>query len=257
MKEQPMRQFYLHSRKGIVYVQFVDPVTKKCLTSRSTRRTSRDEALLVVYEWLTNGIPKKQLKKPRSLNEELTLDQILAGLKTIPLTTDDVSKIERVLLGQGLITAIIRKNSYTDQNFVDFLKNFWNYDTSPYVEEKLSHKLYVGKEHIEKASRRVELYWSEYFQGVALGEVSREMLNKFSIYLSKKHSHLSSGTLRNIFQIGVRALRWAYANEYIEADPTTYLMGYSLQQKDRGVLSPQEAVELFSYEWRDYRRAIS
>jgi hypothetical protein len=136
-----MRQFYLHTRKGgIIYVQFVDQATRKCLPALSTRKTNRDEALIVVYDWLKNGIPKKELSKPRPVTEEVTVTHVIEALKKIPLTSQDVSKIEVVLKEQGLILAIVQKNSFGSQLFVDFLDKFWDYDRSPYVEEKLSHK---------------------------------------------------------------------------------------------------------------------
>jgi hypothetical protein len=72
-----MRPFYLHPRNGIIYAQFVDPQTKKLLPARSTKKTSRDEALLVVYDWLKNGIPQKKNTPPREIKEKLTVAQIL------------------------------------------------------------------------------------------------------------------------------------------------------------------------------------
>jgi integrase len=231
----------------------VDPATKKCLTSHSTRKKSRDEALLVVYDWLKNGIPKKQPREKMPLKEELTVEQTLDSLKTSTLTGQDVSRIEKILKNQGLITMIVQKNSPSPQGSIEFLKNFWTYETSPYAEEKLSHKINIGKTYVILSYERVKLYWEEYFQGVTLGEVSRKMIGEFSSYLSQNYSSLASNTLKGIIKVGVTALRWAFANEYIPADPTIRLPEYSSKQKDRGVLNPKEAMELFRQEWKDYR----
>jgi integrase len=148
---------------------------------------------------------------------------------------------------------IVQKGSASSQGFIEFLKNFWTYDTSPYVEEKLSHKITIGKSRVILAYERVKLYWEKYFQDVSLGEVSRKMIGEFSSYLSQNYISLSPNTLKNIVGVGVKALRWAFVNEYIPADPTISLPEYSSKQKDRGVLSPQEAMELFRQEWKDYR----
>jgi hypothetical protein len=230
----------------------VDPVTKKCLTSHSTRKKSRDEALFVVYDWLKNGIPQKQPREKMPLKEELTVEQILDSLKTSTLTGKDVSRIEKNLKDQGLITMIVQKGSPSSQDFIEFLKNFWTYDTSPYVEEKLSHKITIGKSRMILAYERMKLYWEKYFQGVSLGEVSRKMIGEFSSYLSQNYSSLSPNTLKNIVAVRVKALRWAFVNEYIPADPTISLPEYSSKQKDREVLSPKEAMELFRQEWKKY-----
>jgi integrase len=256
MKEQPIRQFYLHSRNGIIYVQFVDPETKKCLTPKSTGKTNRDEAMLIVYEWLKNGVPKKHLEQPRPVKEEISLDQAMTALKNTPLTKEDVSKIEKILQNQGLITMIVQKNSSVSQDFMAFLRNFWTYESSPYVEERLSHKIHIGRKHVKLYHERAEIYWAPYFKGMSLGEITRKHLIDFSSHISKTYSALSPCTLRLILYTGTKALRWAYANEYIPINPATNLPEYSSKQKERGVLSPKEAIEIFRMEWTDRRSYI-
>jgi integrase len=248
-KERPMRQFYLHPRNGIIYVQFVDQKAKKCLPALSTKKTNRDEALIVVYDWLKNGVPKRESKTARQVDEEMTVAQILRGLKNSELTNGDVSKIEKILQDQGLITLIVQKNSLGSQLFTDFLEKFWDYDRSPYVEERKSHKINITRAYLAIFHGLVKNYWLDYFKGYAIEEITRKKLTDFSNHISASHSHLSSQTLRQILKAGKIALRWAYANEYISIDPTKYMVPYSSQQKNRGVLSPNEAAELFSLKW--------
>jgi len=52
-----MRRFSLYKRQKIYYVQFFNSETKKYLSGKSTGKIIRDEALLVVNEWLQNGVP--------------------------------------------------------------------------------------------------------------------------------------------------------------------------------------------------------
>lgn len=76
-----MRQFYLHARKGIFYVQFVNQEAKKCLPARSTGKSNRDEALIVVAGWLKDGIPERRFapasKQSRPVAEKLSVAQVL------------------------------------------------------------------------------------------------------------------------------------------------------------------------------------
>ncbi|MDR3192408.1 MAG: hypothetical protein LBT87_05030, partial [Treponema sp.] len=68
-----MRQFSFYQRAGIYYVRFCDPTSKKRLPGRSTGKNNRDEALLVVHQWLEKGLPPpatasypdKQTLKPK------------------------------------------------------------------------------------------------------------------------------------------------------------------------------------------------
>jgi hypothetical protein len=76
-----MRQFYLHRRNGIFYVQFTDPNTRKLSTAKSTGKTTRDEALLAAHEWFLKGsIPQKKELPDKSL---MTVD-LLTGLRSPP-----------------------------------------------------------------------------------------------------------------------------------------------------------------------------
>jgi integrase len=234
-----------------MYVQFVDSRTKKCLPALSTRKTNRDEALLVVYEWLQNGIPQKRKgeKGVRSVQEKLSLAQILYGLKTVSLKHEDILKIEKILQDQGLIVKIIQKSSASPTIFIDFLLEFWDYDKSPYIKEKLALKSRMGRGRANIMTARVKKYWAPYFKNMLLEEVGRTQIREFSKYLFSEHSNLSPSTLQAVFFSGIQALRWAYANEYIMEDVTKYRPSFSAKHKERGVLSPEEATKLFSMEW--------
>jgi hypothetical protein len=218
----------------------------------STRKTNRDEALIVVYDCLKNGIPKKELSKPRAVTEEVTVTHVLDALKSIPLTSQDVSRIEAVLKEQGLILAVIQKNSFASQLIVDFLDKFWDYDRSPYVEKKLSHKKKITRGYVSLSHSRVGSYWKPYFEGCVLEGITRKNLKDFAVHIAKTNNRLSSHTLKHILRVGVYALKWAYANEYISSDPTIGVFNeYAGSKKKRGILTPEEAAELFSLSWKD------
>ncbi|GHT59614.1 hypothetical protein FACS1894109_15870 [Spirochaetia bacterium] len=91
-----MRQFYLHARKGIFYVQFVNQETKKCLPARSTGKGNRDEALIVVAGWLKDGIPERRFvlasKPSRLVAEKLSVAQVLSELKNAELDFQDIPR---------------------------------------------------------------------------------------------------------------------------------------------------------------------
>ena len=255
-----MRQYYLHTRNRIFYVQFTDPATQKRLPAISTGKSNRDDAVMVVALWLKDGIPQRQAKledKPhRTLETLINTNQLFFALKQIELTAQDVIKIEKILKDRGLVETIVRKSSKEAESVIDYLKRFWDYDQSPYIADKHSHGVKLGKTYAKCCFLRVNLYWVPYFQGKKIGEVTRQGLKDFSIAIAKKHPNLSPMTLRQIMLVGVTAFRWAFANELIPADPTMGLTGYSTKPKKRGVLSPQEAADLFKLEWKDKRSML-
>jgi hypothetical protein len=70
-KEFVVRQYYLHTRNRIFYVQFTDPATQKRLPTISTGKSNRDDAVMVVALWLKDGIPQRQAKLEDKPNRTL------------------------------------------------------------------------------------------------------------------------------------------------------------------------------------------
>jgi hypothetical protein len=247
------KQVYLYPRNGIYQAQFVDPVTKKCLTACSTGKKKRDEALVIVYDWISKGIPQKQPKTvPRPVDEALSIAQVLSELKQADISSQDVQKIEKILQDKGLIP-LIRKDTPQAELLEDYLTRFWDYEKSPYVEEKHSHRLNITRKHTQESLERVNRYWAPYFKGKTIIEITRQDIKDFSLDVAKKKPNLSPLTLKQILRVGVTALRWAYANELIPADPTIRLPAYSSKTRKRGVLTPKEAMTLFRLDWKDER----
>jgi integrase len=256
-----VRQYYLHTRpvsrtRRVFYVQFTDPATQKRLPAISTGKENRDDALIVVAGWLKEGIPQRQPVKreapsPRPLDAVISASQVFAVLKQADLTAQDVVKIEKILKGRGLAETIIKKGAKEAEPLIGYLRRFWDYDRSPYIADKRSHGVNLGKTYTRTCFERVNLYWVPHFESKKIGEITRQSLKDFSVAVARKHPKLSPATLRQIMLAGITALRWAFANELIPADPTIGLTGYSTKGKKRGVLTPKEAEDLFRLEWKD------
>jgi hypothetical protein len=105
-------------------------------------------------------------------------------LKEADLGYQDLGKIEKILKEKGLVSVIVPKGTPESQLFEDYITGFWNYDRSPYVEEKLSHKLRIGKTHCKLSLERAKLHWIPFFKGKTLGEITRQDLKEFSKQLA-------------------------------------------------------------------------
>jgi hypothetical protein len=133
-----MRRYYLHARKGVYYAELVTPEGRR-LSARSTKKTTEDEALLVVADWLKNGVPTGRKGAPRPADVALGLDGVLRAIRKIDLNGNDAMRIVTALKDRGLVDVSATGRGEAAPLFPEFLLEFWNYEKSPYVREKQAH----------------------------------------------------------------------------------------------------------------------
>jgi integrase len=245
-----MRRYYLHTRHGIFYAELVSPEGYK-LTARSTGKSTRDEALLVVAEWLKNGVPAGRKRKIRPVDIVIGLDGILRAVRKLDLNGDDAARIVNALKDRNLVTAHDARPGEGSALFTGFLETFWDYAASPYVREKLAHGHSIGKRHCYECANRVRQHYRPAFEGRALGSITRQDLKKFS--MSLKDKGYSASSINKILVCGSTALSWAFREGLIPHDPTAGLIRFSGEIKKRGILTPQEAETVFNVPWKDKR----
>jgi hypothetical protein len=155
------------------------------MNARSTGKHTRDEAVLVVAEWLKNGLPGEsgQRVPPDAAAEAGTLIKLID--KT-DLTCDDAPRIVKHLKKRGLIDTPAVKPGKGSALFIQYLETFWDYEKSPYVEDKLAHGQNITKRHCYECPQRVKRYRAASFEGKKTSEITREDLKALSIALSKK-----------------------------------------------------------------------
>lgn len=249
-----MRRYYLHKRKnGILYAELVTPEGNK-LTARSTGTKDRDEALLVVAKWLESGIPTGRARKPRPLEAAAGIENILKAVKRSELTSDDALRIVQALKDKELIDIAAVGSGNGDVSFTEFLEKFWDFETSPYVREKLAHGQSMGKRHCYEMRSRFTKHWKPYFEGRKLNGITRHDLKSFSMSLAEKG--LAPATVNKIMTVGGACLSWAFREGLIPSDPTVGLINFSGKTKKPGILTPMEAQALFAAQWKDKRAYI-
>lgn len=256
--------YYLHKRKDVYYAELVTPDGYK-LSPKSTGKTTEKEALLVVSEWLTKGLPAKDGKSKKSFDSIIGLDGILKAIRKNDLDGVDAMKIVNELKKQKLIDVSIVKAGKGAKLFTDFLLEFWDYDTSPYVKEVKASGQNIHKAHCYDNARRVKQFFLDYFKDRPLYSITRQDLKDFSIFLAEKREkpekykgnfkeYLSASYRNSILLTAKTALKWAFNEELIPADPTAGIKKISGISKKRGILTESEAAKIFNeVEWDDYR----
>jgi len=171
----------------------------------------------------------------------------------------DLERITQALSSQGLVVNSIVQNKTqsiecTKTLLVPFLENFWTYETSPYVQDKLIHKQKIGKRHCYDSINRIA-YWKTFFGDEKfLEDVTTVDLKTFEKSLAD--NGLSTGTLNHIMIAGKTAFKWAVANKKLADDPCLGLTRYGKETKERNILTEDEVKKLFEVNWADERARV-
>jgi integrase len=260
-----MRRYYLRQRKGIFYAELVTPEGSR-LTAKSTGKTTEDEALLVVSKWLSEGIPKKGKEKP--VETVIGLSEILKSIRKTDLDCNDAMKIIEALKKKELVDFAVTKTGSGSKLFTEFLEEFWDWNSSTYVQERKTSGKTIGRRHCYEMLSRVHTYYMDYFANRSLDSITWQDIRDFSLFLSKKRKkpdnykgnfaeELSAAYRNKILIAGKTALKWAFAEELITTDPTARKVSCAGKKKKRGVLTPLEAETVFNeVQWTDKRSYV-
>jgi hypothetical protein len=259
-----MRRYYLHTRKGIYYAEIVTPQGNR-LSARSTKKTTEDEALLVVSKWLSEGIPKKGKEKP--VETLIGLSEILKGIRKTDLDGNDAMKIVETLKKKELIDVSVVKGGNGAVLFTEYLDQFWDYYSSPYVKAKKADNESIGKRHVYEMASRVHSFYFDYFKDRPLNSITKQDMTEFKLFLSEPRKKpdnykgkfaekLSAAYKNKILNAGLIALKYAHNEGLIAVNPAEgFKMAKGSSEKKR-VLSPIEAEAIFKTGWKDKRSYI-
>jgi integrase len=140
-------------------------------------------------------------------------------------------------------------------DFTSYLKNFWDYETSSYVKEKLRKNHGTHKNYTVGQGIVVEKYWLPFFKGRLLGSVTRRDIEDFIDDLSGKE--LSAGRKNTILKAGAIPLRWAFSKEIIEKDSIAGVTWFSGEAEERKILTPEVVEAVFKVDWADERAKLA
>lgn len=246
---------------GFYYVQPIDPITRRRLTAKSTGVRDEKEAFRVVARWEISGIPRKAPREVSTpVDAYVSVKKAISTLRETKLSMDDGKALTKILMDQGLLAGVTFADSPGAQPFVDFLESFWTYETSPFVKEKLAFSQRIGKTHCDESLAKVRRYYKPYFAKQLLSELTLKELKDFALGLCEPYEdeaggevELSFHTRNHILAVAKTALNWAERNKVISDNPAKALIKFSGVPKARGILTLEEAQQLFALKWDDER----
>jgi integrase len=241
------RKFYMHKRGGVFYACLVNQETGLPMSARSTGERDRDAALVVAAGWLRDGLPGKDGKR-RKAEAAFDLAGLLRGIRKADLDSGGAMAIVKALKERGLIDIGAVPAGKGSVNFTDFLTQFFDYDKSPYVRDRLAHGHSIGRSYCRESLKVIRLFWDPVFKGRTLTSVTRNDLKSFSLSLP---ADKSASYKNSILNAGLIPLGWAYEEGMIPSDIAKDFERYGGQATKRGVLTVEEAGALFAKPWAD------
>jgi integrase len=236
-------------------VAFKNEKTGAYLPPVSTRQTDEAAAIKTAYEWFRQGVPQKD--KVIDLKEYTLRD--LAKEANLSDAESVVNELKR----RGLLKSVVLTSTKQDRDFAEFITNFWDYDNSPYIREKLRKNHGIHRRYCYEQLGAVKKYWVPYFTGKLLGELSRQDIEAFIEYFeilpeTKKERIPQSAKRRNIIiQAGTIALSWAFNKEMIDKDVTQGITWFSGKAAERQILTPELSAAIFKVQWKDERARLA
>jgi hypothetical protein len=212
-----MRRFYLHKRGGVFYACLVNQETGERTSARSTGERDKESAMIAVSGWLRDGIPGRGGVR-RKTGAVLGLDSILRNIRKAEVDSAGALAIVKALKERGLIDIGAVPVGKGSADFTGFLFDFFDYDNSAYVRDRLAHGHSIGQRYCYESAMLIRRYRAPAFKGRALGGITRQDLKTFSLALP---AGLSAGYKNNILNAGLIPLGLAYKERMIPADITS------------------------------------
>jgi integrase len=249
--------FSLSKRTGhkFYYVQFKN-ANGKYLPAVSTGQIDKAIALDLSFKWLHEGVPRtcKSGNQKYDRPVPLLLNDMIRTVKS----NDEAVYICGELKRLGYIKSYIADGSESAESLISFLSNFWDYDSSPYIKEKLRKNHGIHRNYVTGQKLSVEKYWKPCFGNRLLGEITRHDIDLFTDKLDDMAGRkLSAGRKNIIIKAGTVPLRWAYSKEIIEKDVTRDITWFAGRQRERQLLTPELVRCVFAAEWRDIRAKLA
>jgi integrase len=191
------------------------------------------------------------------------------------LTMEDAEYICQGLKKRGLLRDYILPETKKAIPFSEYLLNFWDWDKSEYIREKLRKSHGIHRRYTIEMLNNVRRYWVPYFKDKMMGDITRKdinnMMNHLEMIVEKAESEIerlkkdnpdSRITIRcpkspkhknKILKSSFIPLRYAFRTGELDNDPTSGVIMFSGSSKKRHILTPELAKAVFKTDWNDPR----
>jgi len=220
----------------------------KYLSPVSTGKKTEAEAVQAAFAMLRDGIThNKKAVTVQDLSFKNMVKKVSSGTEAEAIL-DELRRL-------GWVKGFVVKDTSQAEDFISFLKTFWDWETSPYIKEKLRKNHGIHKRHCKLQGQAITLYWEAFFKGRLLGEITAMDIDAFINHMGEKD--LSAERKNVIIKAGTKPLRWAFSKGKIGIDPTRGHILFSGDETRRSILTPSVVAALFRATWKNERAKLA
>lgn len=238
--------FSLTKRNGIFYVRFKNELTGKYLSAKSTRTADRKEAEQTAWKWLLD----KKTERPKIENRKL-LDLVHRADLSDSLLDFVIDEAKK----RGILKAVVRKGGSGDMDAYSYCLDFWDFEKSPYIRQKIRMGQKLTKKHCEAQKRNIQVHFKDFLENRLLGEIAREDIEKLfdKIGLLPLSGHSKNYIMRSLLV----PLRFAYFHGTVSTDLFSGWIFFSENYRKRKILTAEQLQAVFSVEWGNPRAKLA
>ncbi|WP_315602499.1 hypothetical protein [Treponema socranskii] len=216
---------------------------------KSTGCKNRADAERAVMGWIVNGtVPVRSNGK---VNKKIDVNKItlLNNLRNYDFTTEEVKTIAEILKNRKLIQSFAVYASPQSKSIEEFLDEFWDFDTSPYIREKKLRGQSIHRDYCVSLQARLKRYWYPHIAGKSVGEITREDIT--GIFSDKAVAKLAPKTINSIISAITIPMKWAYCHGLTDINCYDEIIKCSTKSKKREVLTLEQAMAVFCTDWEN------
>jgi integrase len=206
----------------------------------------RNEAMQAAQKLIDNG---EHIKKAK-VTDEMMIKQIRFYLESNDIITKEETISNTDLLDK--LSQKINGISLTVNNppFLDYLREFWDYDKSPYIQSLKDSGQDIGlaycKGNMQMMNKHIVPYFAD--KKYRLKDITTKILEDFKMTLPPEPSGSTKNRVLSIIKVAMgESLRLGLTNYSIKP------RNFKLNPKKRGILTAEEMTKLFEIEWENKR----
>ncbi len=135
-------------------VRFKDAVTGKYLSGLSTGKSDKDEAIQQAFLMMQNPELRKRNERKKK--------QLL--IRSAELDDSDLMFALEEMKRRGLVSSVTLTTKANSRKVIEYLEEFWNWEKSPYIREKLRQGHSIHKGHAIEMATFVNKHWKNCFR---------------------------------------------------------------------------------------------